>query len=216
MKEQDVGRNVCAGVGPERGVRQTEGPEQYRAFRQVFPNRRILLVHCVATRNERDQTARSDHVKRLREEVIVDAASQVRTAPISRIEDRVVAERDVADGRVEEISRKSNIFEGFAVNVRIRVEFGGDAGRNRVQFDAGAPCACVQAFRHESEKMPNAHRGFEDVATRPKSESLHPFPDRLDDFWRRVMRIRRGCPRRCVLLGGQSFPQFVSNTFPLS
>ena len=145
----------------------------------------------------------------------MDAASQLRTTPIGRIEDRVVAKRNVSDRCVEEVFRKGGVFERFAMNVRIRVEFGGDASRNRVEFNAGAPRAWVQTFRHESEEMADTHGGFEDVPTRLESKPLHRLPDRLNDFWRSVMGIRRGGARRCELLGGENFPQFVGNAFPV-
>ena len=101
------------------------------------------------------------------------------------------------------------------MNVRIRVEFGGDSRRNRVEFNAGAPGAWVQTLRHESEEMANTHRRFENVPTRLESKPLHRLPDRLNDFWRSVMRIRRGGTRRCEFLGGENFPQFVCDTFPV-
>src|ERR1700749_4523539 len=101
------------------------------------------------------------------------------------------------------------------MNVRIRVEFGSDASRNRVEFDAGAPGNFVQTFRHESEEMANAHGRFENVPTRLKSKYLHRVPDRLNDFWRSVMSIGRGGTCRCKLLGGENIPQLVCDTFPL-
>ena len=109
LKEQDVGRHVRAGVGLECGVRQPDAPRAVSLPPPGVPNSRILFVHCVATRDQRDQAARPDHIKGLREKVVVDGAGQVRTAPISRIENRVVAERDVSDRRVEEVFRKSNV-----------------------------------------------------------------------------------------------------------
>ena len=215
LQEQDVGGHVGAGVGPKRGVWQTERAEQHCPIRQVFSNRRVLFVHRVAARDQGDQPARPDHVEGLREEIVVDTASQLRTTAIGRIEYRVVAKRNVPDRCIEKVFRESGVFERFAMDVRIRVEFGGDSSRNRIEFNAGAPGAFVQVFRHESEEMADTHGRFENVPTRLKSKPFHRAPDRLNDFWRSVMSIGRGGPRRCELLGGENIPQLVRNTFPL-
>ena len=78
-----------------------------------------LFVHRVAARNQRDQPARSDHVKGLREEIVVDATSQMWSTAIGWIEGWIVSEGNVSDCCVEEILRKCGVFEGFGVNVGI-------------------------------------------------------------------------------------------------
>ena len=191
-------------------------PSKYRAIRQMFANRRILFVHCVATRDQRDQPARPDHVKALREEIIVDAASQLRTAPIGRIEHRVISERNVSDSRIEEIfgKRVSSsalpwIFEsGYSL-----------AAMRAVIESSSTPVRLVPGYKPSGirpKKCPTPIDGSRMWAPGLESEPLHRLPDRLDDLWRCVMGVRRGGTCRCIFLGAEHFAQFVGWTLPVT
>ena len=68
------------------------------------------------------------------------------------------------------------------MNVRIRIEFGGDASRNRVELNARSPRAWVQTFRHEAEEMADTQRGFKYVTARLESKSLHGLPDGFEQL----------------------------------
>ncbi len=87
----------------------------------------------------------------------MDAASQLRSPAIGRVENGIVAEWNVSDRRVEEVLRECSVFERLAVNVGIRVELGGYARRNRIKFHAGASRAGIKPLRHKPEEMPHTH-----------------------------------------------------------
>ena len=176
----------------------------------------ILFVHGVAAGNQRDHTTGPDHVDGFRQEVVVNGSGQLRTAAVRRIVHRIIAERYISDSRVEEVFRKWRVFECLRVNARIRVEFGGDASRNRIKLHASAPRAGIQTFGHQTKEVPDAHRRFEDLCARLESEPLHGLPDRLNNIGRCVVGIRgRGTSRR-KLFRAQQFPQFCRDGLPIS
>ena len=70
----------------------------------MAPDRRVLFVHGEAAGDQRDHSAEPDNVKALGEKVVVYGLRQVRTSAVRRIEHRIIAKRDISDGRVEEIS----------------------------------------------------------------------------------------------------------------
>ena len=100
------------------------------------------------------------------------------------------------------------------MDVRIRVEFRGDARGDGIKLNARAPRAGIQTFRHQSKEVADAHRRFEDVRAGLEAEPLHGLPHCLNDFGRRVVRVRsRGASRR-ILLRAQQILQFVRDALP--
>ena len=149
------------------------------------------------------------NVEALRHEVVVNCAREVRTSPIRRIEDRVVAKRNIADHRIEEVCRKLRLFERLRMDTRIGVELSGDASGYGIKLNAGAFRVGIKTFGHHPEEMARAHRGFEDVRSRLQSEPFHCPPHCLNDFGGRVMRVRRRGARRAVLFVAECALQFV-------
>src|ERR1700691_4414856 len=115
-------------------------------------NRGVLFVHGVAAGNQCDHATGPDHVKSLRQEVVVNGSGQLRTSAVCRIVNRIVSKGYVSDSRIEEVLRKRRVFECLRVNARIRVEFGGDASRNGIKLYASAPRAEVQPFGHQTKE----------------------------------------------------------------
>jgi hypothetical protein len=216
LKEENVGGHLSAGVRFERGVGQSHGAEQDGPFRQMAPHGAVLLVHGVPAGDERKHAAGPDHIQGLREKVIVDRLSQVRTAAVRRIVHRKVSEWDVPDCRIEKVLGKGRVLEPLGMNVGVRIELGGDAGGDGIKLDARAARAWTQAFGHHAKEMADAHRRFENTSAGLQSETFHRLPDRLDDFRRRVMGVRCRRSRRCVLLGAQYILQLGCHALPLA
>jgi hypothetical protein len=91
-------------------------------------NRGILFVHGVAACNQRENASGPDHIQAFRKKIIVYGMCQVRTSAVQRIVDRIVAKRYVSDGYVKEIFGKRCVLERFGMDVRIRIQLGGNAG----------------------------------------------------------------------------------------
>jgi hypothetical protein len=179
----------------------------------VAPDGRILFVHCVAACDHGNHATRP-YVKALGKKVVVDRVGQVRTAPIRRIVDRIVAERDVSNCRIEVVLRKRRILEGLSMNGRFRVEGGGDARRNRIQLDTRPPCTGIQGLRHQPKEMPDTHRRLKDLRAGLQAELFYRLPDCLNDFGRRIVRIWSRGPSRRVLLCVQQIFQIIRDALP--
>ena len=111
LEEQNIGGHFRSRIRLECGVGQPQRAQQDRSIRQMASNRGVLLVHGVAAGDQRDHASGPDHVKGLREEVVVYGAGQVRTSAICRIVDRIVAKRDVSDRCIKEVFGKRRVFE---------------------------------------------------------------------------------------------------------
>ena len=122
LQKENVGRDSRSRVRFESCVGEPDCPDEVGALGEMPPDRRILLVHRVAAGDERQHSAGANLVQRLRQEIIVNGASESGRAAVGGIEDRVIAERNIADDRVEEIVRKRRIFEAFGEDGRVRIK----------------------------------------------------------------------------------------------
>ena len=66
------------------------------------------------------------------------------------------------------------------MDIRIRVELGGDARGDRIQLHTRASCTGIQAFGHQTEEVPDTHRRFKDMCAGLESEPFHRLPDCLE------------------------------------
>ena len=73
-----------------------------------------------------------------------------------------------------------------------------------------------KTFGHHAEEVADAHRWFENLRAGLQAEPLHGLPDRLNDFGRCVMSVRRRGARRRVLFRAQQVPQFFGYALPVS
>ena len=190
------------------------GADQVGAFGQIMPDGRVLLVHRVAAGDERHDAAGAQLVERLGQEVIVNGAGQGRLAAVVRVENSIVAERDIADHRVEVIVGQCRFLEAFGENRRVGIEALRDPGGNTVEFDAGSAASGKHLVRHEAEEMAHAHRGFEDPRSLRKTEAPHRLPHRLDDARRGEMSVRRRGARGLVFVPGQEFAELTRDRLP--
>src|ERR1035441_7955141 len=142
----------------------------------------VLLVHRVVAGDQSDDPAGAHNVKALRQEVVMNCAREVGTSPKRGVEHRVVAEWNIADHGIEEVSRKLRLFEGFRMDIRIRVELTGDSSGYGIKLHAGTFRVGIKAFGHHAEEMAHTHRGFKNVRSRLQPESLHGLPHCLNDF----------------------------------
>ena len=92
MQEQDVRGHIGASVPAEGGVGQSDGTQQDRVLGEVPTDGVVLLVHGVATGNERHHAAGANDIEGLAEKVVVDRAREMRGAAVGRIKNRIVSE----------------------------------------------------------------------------------------------------------------------------
>ncbi len=133
----------------------------------MLTNSGVLLIHGVVAGDEGYNAAGAHNIEALREEVVVNSAREVGTSTIRRIEDRVVAKRNIPDHGIEEVRRKVRFFEGFRMNIRVRVEPCGDSSGHRIKLHPRAFRAGIEALGHQPEEMPHAPLMVQECALRP-------------------------------------------------
>ena len=80
--------------------------EEISPFSEVFPYLRGLLIQRVAGSDESNDAARTHLVKRLGEEIVVDGEAELVVRLIVHL---IVAEGDVADGKIEKVFAVSGL-----------------------------------------------------------------------------------------------------------
>ena len=132
MQEQDVRYHVRTGVGFERIVGKTNGPQQVGALGNVPSGAVVFAVHRIPRGHKRDDTARTHLIERLGEKVIVNRKTELVVSPVIYL---ILSEWHIADGKVIEIAsicclkaRNRNV--GFGIKLLCNAP--GDA----VQLDA--------------------------------------------------------------------------------
>lgn len=138
MQKEDVGCDLRARIRFEGRIGKAYCADEVGALGEIAPDRRVLLVHGVAAGDESHDSAGAELVERLGEEIIVNRPRQDRRPAIGGIEDRIVAEGNVADDGIEEIVRKCGFLEAFGEDGRVRIEALCNACGDAIEFDAGS------------------------------------------------------------------------------
>ena len=187
LEEEDVGRNLGPGVGFEGIVGEADGPKELSSSRDVLPNRGVGFIQGPLGGYERHDAARPHLVEGLGEEIVMDCKAM---PVILGIRDPVGPERNVPDGRVEEVVRKAGPFVAIDGDVRLLIELAGDTARDIVQLDAVELCS-RHALRDEAEEVSRAAGRLQDVS----GGQAHPLQgaiDRLHNGGRGVVRVECG------------------------
>ena len=116
LQKQNVGCNFRSRIRLECCVGKPDRCDEIGAFGQMTADRRVLLVHRVATGDQSQHASGTNLVQGFRQEVIVNGAGERGRASIGGIVNRIIAERNIADHGVEEIVWKRGIFEAFGEN----------------------------------------------------------------------------------------------------
>ena len=186
-KEQNIGGDFCSGIAFEGRVRQSYCAQQVGVFGQMPADGVGLLVHGVATGDERHHAAGSKSLHRLREEVIVDRPRK--PGLHCRVVDSVISKRHVADNGVEVIIRERGFLKSLVEYRGIGIELRGDAGRDRIQFHPRAVTP-LHGFWHQTEEMAHTHGWLQYLRTTAQPEAVQRVPASLNHQRRRVVRVR--------------------------
>ena len=100
LQEDDVGHNICSGIGTESVVGQTDRSQQFSAFSQILAYLRRLLIHGIAGGHKGDHTTRTHLVKRLGKEIVMNRKTELVVSPVIYL---IVTERHVAYSQIEEV-----------------------------------------------------------------------------------------------------------------
>ena len=116
LQKDNVADNICASVGTERIIRQTDGTQQIGTLCHVLAGGAVLAVHGVAAGDERHHAARTHLVDSLGEKVVVDGESQL---VVRLVVDLVVAEGYVAHRQIVEVTNFPTPDHGISYTIRL-------------------------------------------------------------------------------------------------
>ena len=200
LQKDNVADNICASVGTERIIRQTDGTQQIGTLCHVLAGGAVLAVHGVAAGDERHHAARTHLVNGFCKEIIVDTESQL---VVRLIVDFVLTERHVAHRQIVEITAVGGL-KACHGNVSLRIQHLGNAPGNAVQFYAVQAAVCHGVRQHPKE-VAHTHRRLQDVA-RPEAHAFHCIVDTTDNGGAGVVGIQgAGTGSSVLILGKQPF-----------
>ena len=133
LQENDIGDDLCTGVGLESVVGQTDRPQQVSPLRQITPHSGILGVQRIAAGDEGHNAAGTHPVQCFGEEIVVDRKVE---PAVLRVIYGILPKGYIADGEVEEVLGEAGILVALYSDVRLGIELLGDAPGNAVQFHA--------------------------------------------------------------------------------
>ena len=128
LQKNNVADHICTSVGAESVVRQADGSQQIGALGHVFASSTVFAVQCEAAGHKGDDAARTYLVDSFGKKVVMDGKAQL---VVCLIIDLVLAERNIADGKVIEIPAVSSL-KASNCNVGLRVKHFCDSARDGV------------------------------------------------------------------------------------
>ena len=118
LQKENVRNDVRSRIGAKGIVRQSNRAEQFGPLRDVLSHRRIRFIHRSAGGNERDHASGTNLVQRFCKEIVVNQ-KMILVVPL--VGKRVVPERYVANGYIEEAVRIDRFFKALNANVRVLI-----------------------------------------------------------------------------------------------
>ena len=131
MQEDDVCGYLRTGVGKKGIVRQTDCADQLGAFRNIFADIGILLIHRPLGGDKRHNPARAHLIERFGEKIVMD---QKTVFVIPLVMDGIAAERYVADGKVKKAVRQFRFLKALYGDTVLLIKLPGDPPGDRIQF----------------------------------------------------------------------------------
>jgi len=132
LQKDNVADNICASIGTERIVRQTDGTQQIGTFCHVLAGGAVLAVHGVAAGNKGNNAARSHLVDGFRKEIIVDAKTKF---VVRLVVDLVLTKWHVTHRQIVEITTVGGLKARHG-NVSLRIQFFRNTPGDAVQLHA--------------------------------------------------------------------------------
>ena len=130
LQKDNVADNICASVGTERIIRQTDGTQQIGTLCHVLAGGAVLAVHGVAAGDERHHAARTHLVDGLGEKVVVDAKAKF---VVRLVVDFILTERHIAHRQIVEITAVGGLKASHR-NVCLQIQLFRNAPGNGIQF----------------------------------------------------------------------------------
>ena len=209
LQKQNIRCDLCARVGLEGVVGQTNRAQQLGATGNIAPHVGILLIHRPLAGNERNNAARAHLIQCLGEEIIVNREVQL---VIWLVRYLIISEGNVANGQIVEIPAVCG-FKARYGDVGLGIQLSGDSAGETVQLYA-VQAASGHGVRQQAEKIAHAAGRFQNVAG-SKSHASNGLIHGADDRRAGVMGVQgRGTGRSIFGLAEQLF-EFLIFLFPI-
>ena len=141
-------------------VRQADCPNQIGALGQIFPDRRIFLIHGSFAGDEGYNTTWTYLVQGLSEKVIVD---QPMIFIVSFIHYLEIAERDVSNRYIKKAVRHLDLFKAIDGNMSVLIKLLGNPAADGIQFHT-IEFAIRHIFRKHTKKVADAAGRFQNIS----------------------------------------------------
>ncbi len=196
-QHHDVGGDLGVRVALEGIVGESDCANEVGPLRQVFAQRRVLLVERAFGCDEQKQPARPHLLQRGGEEVIVDGKFENVEPRVKRL---IVPKRNVGNCHVVEPVGQSGFLEWLVANVRIWIKRLRDAGGQQVNLDAGDGRVGVHLLRHQADEVTQPAGRLQN-APMPETETRERRVHPANDDRRRVVGVEcRGAGGRVFLV----------------
>ena len=113
-----------------------------------------MLIHRPLACDNRHKPVRLDFVDTFGDKIVVNVEVIL---VVVGIENRITAERNVCNHKVERIVLKRCFFKAFNLNFRLRVQFRCDFTRNLIEFNAVKFRSVCYLLRHKAEEIARSH-----------------------------------------------------------
>ena len=113
-----------------------------------------MFVHRSFACDNRHKPVRLDFVDTFGDKIIMDIKVIL---VVIGIENRITAERNVRNHKVEGVVLKRRFFKAFNLNFRLWIQFRCDFARNSIEFYAVKFCAVCYLLRHKAEEIARSH-----------------------------------------------------------
>ena len=204
MQEQNVGRDLRVGGFGKSAAWQAHRAQQVGPLGQVFPHRRILLVHGTLGGNKCHDAPSSYLVQRFCEEIIVD---QKTVLLIARVRQAIVAEGDIAHRQVYGVVRQIDVLKAADSDIGLWIKLFGNASGDAVQLYAVKLCV-PHSLRQQTKKITHTHSRLQH-GSRLNTHTGEGIVNALNDQGRGVMGVQGRTTGSGIFIRCQQLFQFL-------
>ena len=133
LQNENIRNDFRSGITLEGVIRQTDSAEQVGSLCDILADCGIFLVHCSFARNECHNAARSEFIKGLCKEVVVD---QELVLVVSLVGNFEIPERHIAHNGVKEAVGEICFFKALCGNRGFLIKLLCDTRRNSIKLYA--------------------------------------------------------------------------------
>ena len=184
-KDEQIGDHARTRSGKRR-LRQPQRRHKARLVREHRAHALLALVHRPLRGDCDHKTAGAYLVDHLVQKVVMDTQPLPQIFRIAR--DDFIAERHVADGKIERSIGKACPFKALLRDFCVRMCKPCNAGRERIDLHAEQAALISHFLRHRVKETPHAARRLQHIPP-GKADMGKPLIDSRNDLGRRIVSV---------------------------